>query len=526
MENILCKVPFIVRMLSENINICDEIRDAYFRQVPQPKKKEDVNPNYVGKLNRYNSPYRVHIYGAYPLMIDWEQLQYKLNDKTGFYKQYEEEKVWEAFKEYAKGFQYGFDNFKRDKIEKETLLSTNEIYKTQAVIDFISNPFLGGAFTEAYGEGLDIFSGWYDDGIQAGYRYAAWYFIFENHKLFEPYFKKGEGKIKILPFDFGASIVSDKVPFEIKFACQYSKVGYDLRYIGFGDVFIETEPYFRLIDRLQKGHHLNENLQVAKLDNLEPYYQSYENGFRKGYQQFPGIVKSLTELFLNDHQNTAKKVFQYITQPFSVFGKYGLHKNKFPVLKNEYAFEEGCKAGEKYRAWYYVVENPDYFIDLFRKHQPFIKLYRKAYEFWNNEQGGQGVAQRLQKLLQEIDMRDKVIGTVKNNTNKKYHLLKEIFINETAYNECMSALRNVRDPVISHDNKFLLGSKQKGAFTAWYEVVKHRQKFKPGIIKADVASLLNKEIDGLKLGEDGTTLRRPGTTMYIKYKVPFTKLIL
>ena len=108
---------------------------------------------------------------------------------------------------------------------------------------------------------------------------------------------------------------------------------------------------------------------------------------------------------------------------------------------------------------------------------------------------------------------------------RKFNELSEIFIDEETFKECISALKNVKDPIISEDNRYLLGPKQKSAFTAWYEIVKQREKFKVGVLVTDIVYCLNKEFEGLELGADGSTLRRNNTTMAKKYKVPLSKLI-
>jgi len=54
---------------------------------------------------------------------------------------------------------------------------------------------------------------------------------------------------------------------------------------------------------------------------------------------------------------------------------------------------------------------------------------------------------------------------VNKNISPKYQKLRELFINDVAYTECMDALRKVKGPIISDDNRYLLGKKQKGAFT-------------------------------------------------------------
>ena len=114
-----------------------------------------------------------------------------------------------------------------------------------------------------------------------------------------------------------------------------------------------------------------------------------------------------------------------------------------------------------------------------------------------------------------------------NKCDKKleYKILEEIFINKESYIICIDALKNVSPPIISEDKKYLLGKRQKGAFTAWFEVVKLRQLLSPNIIAADVAKLLNIEIIGLDLFEDGSTLKRYSTTSFKKYYTKLSKLI-
>ena len=109
------------------------------------------------------------------------------------------------------------------------------------------------------------------------------------------------------------------------------------------------------------------------------------------------------------------------------------------------------------------------------------------------------------------------------NKKQTAHPSKEIFISDAAYIECMGALKNVNPPVISSDNRYKLGPRQKGAFAAWYELLKFREKLKTGITPKTVTEFLNKEIKGLELNE--STLYRTHTTKYLHYKVPLSKLI-
>jgi hypothetical protein len=187
----ICKVPFIGDIINSNFNIPEQILDAYFRLVPQPAEKDQISSTYVGKPNWFNSPHQVSVYGAYPIMIQWEMIEYKMNhSEDDHYKAYQRDTVFEYLKEFAKGFQSGYDNFLTEKIADNDLLSTTETSKAQAIMDFLSSPFASSGFSESHGTNKHIFSGWYEDGKRAGYSYRAWIIILKNHKLFEPFFEK------------------------------------------------------------------------------------------------------------------------------------------------------------------------------------------------------------------------------------------------------------------------------------------------------------------------------------------------
>ena len=193
----ICKVPFIPAVIGSNFNISENILDAYYRLVPQPRSRKDISDSYIGKLHHYNAPFRVSVYGAYPLMIDWEDIEYKMknfNDKTGYYKAYTRDNVFNAMKDFAKGFQFGFDNFLKEKVNTSLSLSNSESMKVQKVLDFLSSPLNKGGFSESSGSDKGPFEKWYDCGVKAGYLYFAWYLIIENHKLFEPFFSKNQAE--------------------------------------------------------------------------------------------------------------------------------------------------------------------------------------------------------------------------------------------------------------------------------------------------------------------------------------------
>lgn len=133
-----------------------------------------------------------------------------------------------------------------------------------------------------------------------------------------------------------------------------------------------------------------------------------------------------------------------------------------------------------------------------------------------------------EKIFREVlnYCKDKIEKLNKPKRDEKIKKKLNAFFIDGAYIECMNALRNVKDPVISDDNRYLLGPRQKGAFTAFFKVLKLREKFIEVPTAAKFSQLLNNEILNLDLCEDGTTLNRNTTTMYRKYYTPLSKLIV
>jgi hypothetical protein len=187
----ICNVPNTNDIFRKNFNICDEIKRSYYSMVPQPSERPN---NYVGNLWEHNDPFRVRIYGAYPLMNNWEMLECMMENNQeahGYYKHFTKEKVFTSLKDYAKGFQIGFDNFFNDVMKERFVTELDKEEKKQAIIDYLSSLPDTGAFSQRInGNDNDIFSGWYNDGMEGGKHYFAWYYLLANHRLFERYFKE------------------------------------------------------------------------------------------------------------------------------------------------------------------------------------------------------------------------------------------------------------------------------------------------------------------------------------------------
>jgi len=204
----ICIVPSIKEYLRTHSNISKYILDAYYTIVPPPENG-DYAINGIFGSPEYYCPFEISVFGAYPLMNNWVELQqimkiaynkeehykYQSLDKNLRYRdinfeEYKKDKVLKRLIEFAKGFQYGFDNFTKDKIEKISSLSKNDKFRIQKVIDFLnSTSYLNCGFNRIRNQGNQNNDIWNQDGVNAGYNYSAWYYILQDHKSFESYFK-------------------------------------------------------------------------------------------------------------------------------------------------------------------------------------------------------------------------------------------------------------------------------------------------------------------------------------------------
>jgi hypothetical protein len=201
---------------------------------------------------------------------------------------------------------------------------------------------------------------------------------------------------------------SDAIPFEIKFIYEksYSDSQRFIKVTGENCIFFtETNTYNIFKEAFRDGELFTDDLQPLSLENVQPYYEAYAAGFLKGYRQFDEKLKSSTAIFQSDIQSTVKKVFDYINVRIEGLASYGcgwINEKRVQTIRKDIWLEAGIKAGEKYKAWFFVISNYSYFIDLFRAHKPYIDLYISGAKFWKEEQGGDGLYSHLIKLLTEM----------------------------------------------------------------------------------------------------------------------------
>lgn len=188
------KIPFIGSLLN-NLNLNETILDYYYRLVHQPNNRHEVNEHYLGKLNRYNSPYELSIYGAFVNMKDWEFLQLKIDNKYPPFGNVTEGEWEKAKQEYARNFKNGYYNFEKDIVDISPF--QDDLNRAQIIFDFAKGRmFSSSGFPESVGENAHIFDGWEDAGKEGGYIYRAWYLILQNHYTFSPFFENWKASKK------------------------------------------------------------------------------------------------------------------------------------------------------------------------------------------------------------------------------------------------------------------------------------------------------------------------------------------
>ena len=96
--------------------------------------------------------------------------------------------------------------------------------------------------------------------------------------------------------------------------------------------------------------------------------------------------------------------------------------------------------------------------------------------------------------------------------NKSFKHLQDLFVNDKDPEVYFDILKKVDPPIISQENEYLLGDRQKGSIVAWVEVVR---PFIYSLQDDDIAKLLNNQISGLNI--TGRTLRNLNTSSYNKY---------
>lgn len=194
--------------LLTNFKISESVIKYYFLPTSELLTDEEFNRitkwGYYGNKETLLMPYPLIIMGAYHSRTDLIRklseiaflgLGHKINGKeVKFF--YELEPY---FKEYSEGFKQGFNNFENNEINQYLTPFADKTDFANKVFEYLTNkmPFVHNWMNHETGFTLslvrnrikesEIIKG-FEKGLQQGYFYKAWYFIFSNNELFAPLF--------------------------------------------------------------------------------------------------------------------------------------------------------------------------------------------------------------------------------------------------------------------------------------------------------------------------------------------------
>lgn len=195
--------------LLRNFNIDESIYKYYHLPTSEflsdSEFQEMKDTGFIGKKETALNPYSNIIYGAYYSRSDLHTKLSLVYSKRDYTIEGKEIKYFADlipyFKEYAKGFENGFNEFDNSQIKPFlTMLAEKQDYVNK-VFEFVTKRILflhswatlqTGFTTNQNNEIIQAF----ENGQKQGYFYRAWSVIFSNHKLFAPLFQE---HLKALP---------------------------------------------------------------------------------------------------------------------------------------------------------------------------------------------------------------------------------------------------------------------------------------------------------------------------------------
>jgi hypothetical protein len=203
-------------------------------------------------------------------------------------------------------------------------------------------------------------------------------------------------------------------------------------------------------------------------------------------------VKILNEIMTHYYKASIEIVNMWNNSIHSIEEKSYSKENNIPPETIRIEF----KGKELNHSWWNDVE-------LFNIHSP--ELFRN--------QDLAGYAAKIATLLNSELNKSKDVGNldIKEQVN-----LEDLFINKKEFSTCVDILRNLTPVVISPENHFLLGPRDKSVFAAWIDVLKHAGKL-PHATRQTHSMLINKYFTGVNFGKDGKTFSNTHTPSYKKY---------
>ena len=316
--------------LLENYEIDTSIYNYYhlptIGMISDSEYNEMVKSGYVAKKETILKPYSNIIFGAYYLRSD---LKFKLFGFLGNVKYFLNGKEIESFndltpyfKDYAKGFEDGFNEFENIYIKPYLTLFPDKADYINKVFDFITKniPFKHSWHRYLTGfnrnQNKEIING-FEDGQKQGFFYRAWSIVFSNSELFTPLFN---------------ALIEKPTPEPIK--TKADKLKEQLHQYGFFE--------------LEKVKALSEQSKVAIIEKITDsglpyaiamfdYLQFISYLEKKHFESKYKLNKEISKWFDSDKEGRAVKgnissLSKYTTENKA---RYTAHKHKENVI-NEY----------------------------------------------------------------------------------------------------------------------------------------------------------------------------------------------
>ena len=199
---------FTHEYLKRNFKIDNNILKYYYSPcvdlISDEEYNKEVDRGYFGNKETMLIPYSYIYYGAYfnrkSLYVKLLSLKedYVLNGKQIKYYQ----DLIPYFKEYAQGFEKGYNEFENECIKKYLNEYSDKTDYTNRIFEFVTKKVLFGysewfnngnsSFTikEDTKTGIKTITGAFEHGEKQGYFYKAWSIILSNNDLYKPYFDK------------------------------------------------------------------------------------------------------------------------------------------------------------------------------------------------------------------------------------------------------------------------------------------------------------------------------------------------
>lgn len=234
--------------------------------------------------------------------------------------------------------------------------------------------------------------------------------------------------MKFQEIDLTYDLIEGGIPIEIKTIFQFEFFERNLlpRYQKLsGENYLSFTPYgdyWEFIDEWKNQKVFGENGEV--IENLMPYYESYSKGFLQGYFEFENEIKELNQIF-NQNSLPIDKIFDEIKSssgPFSTRGYYypndDTKQNPIPILDKTFLSKAGSKIGRNYKAWFYILKNPNPFVPLFREfYFEWFKFYEEEFRKWNSHI--LNYRSELQVVIDEIQQNLGVSPNTKKDSRKE-----------------------------------------------------------------------------------------------------------